>query len=253
MKGESLKRLKFLCFTIFVSIQSFAQIMDNNYLGTFKDTRDGHEYKWVKIGDQIWMADNLNAKTFINGDLIPEIKDIKDWRKSGFAGEPALCDFANDPTNGDKFGKLYNWHTVNDSRGLAPTGWHIPSEAEWSELITFLGGEKFAGGKLKSKEGWYENGNGDNESGFSGVAGGYRTAMGKFSYMSDLGIPGIHYDSALTSTLGYIGIYWSSSRAGDKSYKKDFSFMIALVTANFIWKEAYVQGYGFSVRCIKDK
>ena len=100
----------------------------------------------IKIGNQVWATTNLNVTTYSNGDPIPEVKDPSEW-KTLTTG--AWCYYNNDPANGTKYGKLYNWYAVHDPRGLAPAGFHIPSDAEWTTLITYLGGESVAGGKLK--------------------------------------------------------------------------------------------------------
>jgi len=107
--------------------------------------------KSVKIGTQVWMTKNLDVSVFRNGDTIPEAKTNIEWIKAGDNQQPAWCYYDNDPANGAKYGKLYNWYAVNDSRGLAPTGWHVPSDAEWTQLKDFLGGIEVAGTKMKSK------------------------------------------------------------------------------------------------------
>lgn len=119
--------------------------------GTLKDLRDGKVYKTVKIGTQTWMAENLNVDRFRNGDLIPQAKSDEEWKAAGENGKPAWCFYDNNPKNGEKFGKLYNWYTVSDPRGLAPKGWHIPSDKEWTVLTEYLGGGEKAGAKMKSK------------------------------------------------------------------------------------------------------
>ena len=95
-------------------------------------------FKSVKIGNQEWMSDNLNVDHFRNGDIIPEVKSKDDWKEAGKNGQPAWCYYENDPKNGEKYGKFYNWYAVNDPRGLAPEGWHVPSDGEWTEMINFL-------------------------------------------------------------------------------------------------------------------
>ena len=136
------------------------------------------QIKEVKIGQQVWMAQNLNVDKFRNGDIIPEAKTAAEWEKAGENKQAAWCYYNNDPSNGITYGKLYNWYAVNDPRGLAPKGWHIPSDKEWTDLTDYLGGKEQAGAKMKSKEGWIENGNGTNESGFNGLPGGYRRFNG---------------------------------------------------------------------------
>jgi len=83
--------------------------------------------KEIQIGTQIWMEENLNLEKFRNGESIPKITTEKDWKDAGFDKKPAWCYYNFDQMNGSTYGKLYNWWAVNDSRGLAPEGWHIPS------------------------------------------------------------------------------------------------------------------------------
>jgi len=129
-----------------LSLQSVAQ-----QYGSFKDSRDGRIYKTVKIGSQVWMAENLNVETFRNGDTITQVK-YWDWGLR----EPAWAYVEYyDLKNKIKYtSKVYNWYAVNDSRGLAPLGYHIPTDEEWTTLITYLGGENVAGKKMKSTSGW---------------------------------------------------------------------------------------------------
>jgi uncharacterized protein (TIGR02145 family) len=101
----------------------------------------------VKIGTQVWMSKNLDVSTFRNGEAIPEAKSKEEWAKAGVNRQPAWCYYDNDSKNGKVYGKLYNWYAVNDSRGLGPKGYHIPSDAEWTILTDMLGGEKIAGQK----------------------------------------------------------------------------------------------------------
>lgn len=136
--------------------------------------------KTVQIGDQIWMSENLDVSHFSNGDPIPQITDDAAWEAAGSRGEPAWCYYLNDPSNGKKYGKLYNLNAIKDPRGLAPEGWSVPTEQQWKELMDFQGGDDEAGNKLKSTRGWKANGNGNNESSFSALPGGNRNADGSF-------------------------------------------------------------------------
>ena len=109
-----------------------------------------------KIGSYTWMTANLNVEKFRNGDLIPEAKTPEEWRKANESQSPAWCYLNNDPANGWKYGKLYNWYAVNDFRSLAPEGWHIPTIHEWLNLIEHLGKGEIAVEKMKSRTGWDE-------------------------------------------------------------------------------------------------
>jgi uncharacterized protein (TIGR02145 family) len=120
--------------------------------------------KSVQIGTQTWMVENLNVSTFRNGDLIPEAKTEDEWRKAGESKQPAWCYYGNEPANGTKYGKLYNWYAVNDPRGLAPAGWHVPSKVEFEYLAYVYTkilpppldryGSVEDCSKLKSNQGW---------------------------------------------------------------------------------------------------
>ena len=97
------------------------------------------QYDSVRIGNQEWMTRNLDVDRFRNGDFIPHVELYEEWEKVGENGQPAWCYYKNSPENGKKYGKLYNWFAVNDPRGLAPEGWHVPTYEEWSILAEFLG------------------------------------------------------------------------------------------------------------------
>jgi uncharacterized protein (TIGR02145 family) len=128
----------------------------------------------IRIGSQTWAAKNLNVDHFRNGDAIPEVRTHEEWKAAGNAGIPAWSYYDNDPDKDRPFGKLYNWFAVHDPRGLAPAGWHIPSNEEWVKLIDNLGGGRASNNKLKHTSGWTDDGNGTNESGFAGLPGGGR-------------------------------------------------------------------------------
>src|SRR5204863_7930490 len=113
---------------------------------TFTDPRDGKIYPCIQIGTQVWMAKNLDAAIYNNGDPIPEVKDPTQWigLKTG-----AWCYYENNTANGTIYGKLYNFYALKDPRGLAPAGWHIPSHTGWQVVENYLGGKNIAGGKMK--------------------------------------------------------------------------------------------------------
>jgi len=184
----------------------------------------------VTIGDQVWMTKNLNVDTFRNGDRIPEAKTEGEWKAYAQADEAAWCYYDNDPNNGEKYGKLYNWHAVNDPRGLAPNGMHIPNDEDWTQLINFLGGIEKAGVKMKSKSGWMNDGVGTNSSGFLGFPGGGRNLLGGF------------YD------IGKRGSWWTST----ESTWYYGSYIFLYYEYGKVFKDGHGKAYGFSVRCIKD-
>jgi len=186
--------------------------------------------KEVIIGTQVWMKENLNVDKFRNGDSIPEAKTEKEWQEAATNGQPAWCYYDNDTANGAKYGKLYNWYAVNDPRGLAPKGWKIPTDQEWTVLTDYLGGKSLAGKKMKSTSGWAKSGNGTNESGFSGLPGGYRDFDGTFYY------------------IGYVAYWWCSTEdAIYGAWYRNLNYVNGYVNSDFKSKER-----GLSVRCLRD-
>ncbi len=145
---------------------------------------DSQKIKTVKIGNQTWTAENLNTEYFSNGDPIPYAESIEDWSEAAENSQPAWCYYDNDPENGKKYGRLYNWYAVNDSRGIAPSGWRVASDEDWDELAETLGGEE-VGKKIKSKQGWNDDGNGTDEVGFNALPGGLRDIEGEFGYRGE--------------------------------------------------------------------
>ncbi len=107
---------------------------------TVKD-RDGNVYKTVKAGNQVWMAENLKVTHYSNGEVIPNVTEPNQWDALTTGG---WCDIVNDPVKAKAYGHFYNWYTVADQRNVCPAGWHVPSETEWVELLTFLAGDKLS-------------------------------------------------------------------------------------------------------------
>jgi uncharacterized protein (TIGR02145 family) len=222
--------------------------------------------KTVTIGTQVWMVSNLNVSTFRNGVEIPEVQDKDAWYKAGYNKQPAWCFYNNDPKNGVKYGKLYNWYAVVDSNGLCPQGWHVPSDKDWETLVSYLGENPAT--KMKAKSGWdkwesggsatcpvcsrwndeyrrktachrckdnrwisaavvYNSGDGNNLTGFSGLPGGNRSKYGM-------------YDK-----IGKRGLWWSFS-----IYNTSYRYM-----NNYNEKiDNYVEDKksGLSIRCVMD-
>ena len=188
---------------------------------------DGNTYKTVEIVAQELMAENLKVEHFKNGESIPNCKTDKEWELAGANRHPCWCYYENNSNNTIKYGKLYNWYAVNDPRGLAPEGWHIVTDDEWTILIDSLIWAK----KMKSLW-WKENGKGTNESGFNGRPGGFREYKGNFS----------------KGGVGYYGYWWSSTQfSTDNSWILHLNFYGSNITRN-----NFKKSNGFSVRCIKD-
>jgi len=185
---------------------------------------------YVTIGTQIWTNKNLDVTTYRNGDVIAQITNTTDWAN---ATAGAWCYYNNDPANGAIYGKLYNWYAVNDPRGLAPQGWHIPTDAEWTTLGTLLGGDAAAGGKMKTTgtTRWTTpNTSATNESGFAGLPGGYRINDGPFGY------------------VGRYGSWWSATEGSSAdAWNRGLYYSDGNLYRGYDTKR-----YGFSVRCLRD-
>jgi uncharacterized protein (TIGR02145 family) len=160
--------------------------------GTVSDI-DGNSYKTIAIGNQVWMAENLKTGRYLNGDLIPIISSNSDWINAYYTQADASCWYNNDSTNYDcPYGKLYNWHVVNDSRKVCPMGWNVPTDQEWLQLVNFIdpngggvNGGSTGGDLLKSTglQYWLNNSSlvSNNATGFSGITTGLRVNDGIFS------------------------------------------------------------------------
>ncbi len=186
------------------------------------------------IGKQEWMVDNLDVVTFRNGDLIPEAKTNKDWIRLSDEKKPAWCYYDNDPLNGEKYGKLYNWYAVSDGRNLAPKGYRIPHDSDWDELIRFLGGFPTSGRMLKSRSGWTPiTSCGTDLHGFTALPGGKRWIDGKFMF------------------VGENAIFWSVSCQGPDTVSQRPGTHYDIDGGAGIWPNHLDKRAGFSVRCIR--
>jgi uncharacterized protein (TIGR02145 family) len=192
--------------------------------------------KSLNLGSQTWMLANLNVEHFRNGDTIPEAKTVEDWKRAGEEGKPAWCFYENNPLNGENYGKLYNWFAVNDSRGLCPEGWHIPSDTDWNTLLLLTANND--GRKLKSKNGWDSfggiltrmNGNGTNMIGFQALPGGERLGNGKYNGLKKM------------------GSFWSSTKLDEKNA----ICRILKSESNVLQQYSMLMTEGHSVRCVKN-
>jgi uncharacterized protein (TIGR02145 family) len=213
---------------------SFGSIVEVDQCGRlFKSDEDGNKYRSVKIGQQCWTQSNLKVRKYRNGDNIPTGLSDGQWSTTS-SGAYAI--YNNDTVNDTLYGKLYNWYAVNDSRGLCPTGWHVPSDAEWTTLTDFLGGTPEAAGKMKSTAtqptpagGWYSpNTDATNSSGFDGLPGGYRDSTGAFLAEK------------------YTAYWWVSDDFASALFRS-VHYNSSVVDSHRSEKEM-----GFSVRCLRD-
>ena len=210
--------------------------------GTMTDI-DGNVYATVTIGDQVWMAENLKATHYRNGDAIPNVTDNTEWTNLTTG---AYCEYDNSSDNVAMYGRLYNGYAVDDSRKLAPEGWHVPTDAEWKQLEMALGmsqseaddagwrgtneGSKLAGRADLWSDGGLENNTEFGISGFSALPGGYRGYDGTFGDKGD-------YAGFWSSPVDYSGNAWGRSLGYDRSG---------------VYRSYNTKQNGFSVRCVRD-
>lgn len=193
---------------------------------------DGNSYTTVKLGTQEWMVENLKTTKYNDGANIPNVTIDSEWEGLNATETGAWCYYSNNSSMNDPYGKLYNWYAVNTNK-LCPTGWIVPNDADWMTLIDYLGGSGIAGGKMK-EEGtahWNSPNTGaTNESGFTGVPGGFRDATGPF------------FDIDIRLYL------WSSTETSSTQA------MIRFLSHNNDDADlsTSVKRQGFSVRCIRD-
>jgi uncharacterized protein (TIGR02145 family) len=191
---------------------------------------EGNTYNAITIGDQVWMQENLKVTKLNDGTEIPNVTDEDTW---GNTNEPGFGWYDNyEATYGDTYGAMYNWYTVNTGK-LCPDGWHVPTDAEWTILTDFLGGEEIAGGKLKEAgtEHWdAPNTDATNVSGFTALPGGYRSNGGEYY------------------SIKWQGRWWTSSIV-DNMYVWTRHMQSNIANVN---RYAMNRNYGFSVRCLKD-
>ena len=204
--------------------------------GTVVD-QEGNSYKTIVIGSQEWMAENLKTSTYSNGDQIPNVIDQNEWSNLTTG---AWVHYNNDSQYECPYGKLYNWYAAADPRNICPSGWHVPSDAEWSTLINYLdpnanggGYDNLAGGKMKSSGYQYwlaPNQNATNESGFTSLPGSYRLSDGIFD------------------PIGAYSVFWSSTELYSfEAWSRYLSYLVGSTG-----QISYNKKYGHSIRCIKN-
>jgi len=205
--------------------------------------QNGNAYATIVIGTQEWMAENLRTTNYANGDPIPNVTDAGQW---GGLTTGAWAHFDNDDQYENPYGKLYNWYAVADPRNVCPNGWHVPTESEWSQLelelglppgevndIDFIGTAQNVGGKMKATALWDDPNTGaTNESGFSGLPGGFRsTGAGTFLNSGDR------------------GFWWSASENSTQvaAWRRHLYYSNA-----GIYRVTQDKRAGFSARCVRD-
>lgn len=244
---RNIMRQMFFLFTLLLLVScsdstSSGDKEDNIIKGSVTDI-DGNVYETVQIGDQVWMAENLKVTHYRNGDPIPNVTDDTEWKGLSTG---AYCTFENSSTNSESLGLLYNWYAIGDTinNKIAPEGWHVPTDEEWKELEMYLGMSRKAaddtdwrgtteGLKLKATSGWYNNGNGTNEVGFTALPGSFRS-----------------YNNGVFGSPDSTGYWWSVTEySSSKVWGRMLSYFAPTI---FRYKSAYDKNSGFSVRCVKD-
>ena len=244
MKSSLLINFCFVMFVMFTNCDNNNSTEPNlNDNGTMTDI-DGNKYQTVKIGNQVWVAENLKVTHYRNGDEIPNISGENDWSQQTSG---AYCAYNNESSNAEIYGNLYNMFVINDDRNVAPLGWHVPTDDEWKELEIFLnmiqsqvdsvGGHRGTdqGGKLKEAGTSYwntPNKGATNETGFSGLPGGRRINNGTFA------------------NKGKMARFWTSTRAVPNSPL--FLCRDLHHDAEDICRVYEIQEAGLSIRLIKD-
>jgi uncharacterized protein (TIGR02145 family) len=194
--------------------------------------QNGNTYATIVIGTQEWMAENLRTTTYANGDPIPNVTDGSQWIGLSTG---AWAHYQNNAIYENPYGKLYNWYAVADPRNVCPTGWHVPTDAEWTVLSDYLGGEDVAGGKMKSTGTQYwnlPNTGATNESGFSGLPGGYRD----------------YQDNGAFYNLSFSGFWWAALEFDlDLASRKSLTEGTSLMGSG-----GFPKKIGISVRCLRN-
>ncbi len=191
---------------------------------------DGNSYQTVIIGNQEWMAENLKTTKYADGTTIPNVTDDGQWANLSTG---AWCNNDNSSSNDATYGKLYNWYAVNTNK-LCPTGWHVPTEAEWTVLTDYLAANGHSGSEgtaLKATSGWNSGGNGTDDYGFLGLPGGYR-----------------FYHNGYFKGIGGYCLWWSSSQDSTGN-----AWLLHL-GSNYGHVNSYGNNKknGYSVRCLRD-
>jgi uncharacterized protein (TIGR02145 family) len=192
---------------------------------------DGDNYTTVWIGTQCWFKENLRNDHYRDGTAIPGNLDDTAWTNET-SGAQAVYDQGgtSEATNLATYGRLYNWYAVTNAAGLCPTGWHVPTDAEWKTLVDTLGGTSVAGTKLKASSSDTPAWNGENTSGFSALPGGYRD-----------------YGDGYFYSQGDDGYWWSSSPDGTGAWNR-----YLFSGSSDVSRYSNFSRYGFSVRCVRD-
>ena len=212
---------------------------------------DGNVYQTVKIGDQWWMAENLKVTRYCDGTPIPNVTDNTDWLNLVNDSTGAYCEYDNNSVYVVTYGRLYNWYAINENCGIAPAGWHVPTDSELKQLEMYLGmsqseadfelwrgsdqGCQLAGNANLWNDGPLEDDVAFGSSGFMAIPGGFRN----------------YNDNGNYNGLGDYAFFWSATEATEYTSFHAWARSLYYYYPSVL-RDDYGKGYGFSVRCVKD-
>ena len=229
-----------------VTVQTDVPTQNKTVEATFVEAidADGNSYATVKIGDQIWMAENLKTTKYRNGEPISNVTNKSQWNELSIKPASAQCAYNNDHINSNKYGRLYNWYAVSDSRNIAPPGWHVPSDGEWNKMTDYLDiNHNIFGPEAKALAATIEWPTyssvfecisdqliKNNVTGFTALPGGFRWECGEFV------------------SIGYGGYLWSYT---EKDTSTVWRRLLGFEDRPIV-RGAFNKCCGLSVRCVKD-
>jgi uncharacterized protein (TIGR02145 family) len=220
-------------------ILAFTSAINSDYSATVTATScmscvvdiDGNVYETIQIGTQVWMVENLKVTHYRDNTAITKVTGKAEW---GALTTEAYCIYSDNASNEvETYGALYNWYAVNDNRNVAPLGWHVPTDVEWTELETYLSNNGHSGAEgaaLKSTAGW-DSGNGTDDYGFTALPGGYR-----------------NYDDGYSRSMGNYGYFWSATEyVSGTAWGRRLDY-----NRSGVDRFNYGKNYGFAIRCLRD-
>jgi uncharacterized protein (TIGR02145 family) len=202
---------------------AYSDVVSFTTLPTIADS-EGNKYSIVTIGTQTWMAENLRSTKFSNGESLASM--------SWYVNTPSCCSFMNDPGISAIYGMLYNWYAANDARNICPTGWHVPSDAEWMTLVTYLGGFDSAAPKMKEAGTghWIKDPGSNNSSGFTALGSGKK-------------------EETFYGDLNWFAFFWTKTPS---EYSERYGVGYTFDLSNIIYRSNLEKVAGYSIRCGKD-
>jgi len=229
--------------TTYGNTLSFSTLKPFPVNGTIVTDIDNNIYHTIIIGNQVWLQENLKTTKYRNGDMITNFTNMANgpWAELMNTNTSAYCNYNNDPFLGDIYGRLYNWFVIGDKRGICPSGWHVPTKDEFTELFNFVGGNTVAGGKLKESgtSHWNSPNTGaTNEFGFTLLPSGWREMNSEYMNM------------------GNVSYLWGSTELTADGFTEGATFTSAAGINNTLQEAGVTYALkleGFPIRCVMDK